>query len=79
MVTNQEEFSAFSACCEQLENIIVALLSPERVAQEHGEVEIFIQKQGTELLRLTEYFRVGADSVILSQAVLHVSYLCYAG
>lgn len=29
---NQEEFSFFSACREQLENIIVALLSSERAA-----------------------------------------------
>ncbi len=28
--TNQEEFSAFSTCREQLDNIIVTLLSPER-------------------------------------------------
>lgn len=48
---NQEEFAAFSACREQLENIIGALLSSERAAQEHGEVEVFIQEEGTELLR----------------------------
>ena len=52
---NQEEFSAFSACREQLENIIVELLSAERAAQEHGEVEVFIQKEGTELLRRLGY------------------------
>ena len=37
--SNQEEFTAFSACREQLEGIIVALSSDERAAQEHGEVE----------------------------------------
>jgi len=42
---NQEEFSAFSACREQLENIIVELLSAERAAQEHGEVEVFYPKR----------------------------------
>lgn len=44
---NQEEFSAFSACREQLENIIVTLLSDERATQEHGEVEAFIRVEGT--------------------------------
>ena len=60
---NQEEFSAFSACREQLENIILELLSPDRAAQEHGEVEV-IQKDGTELLRklLQAYLDVRADT-----------------
>lgn len=61
---NREEFSAFSACREQLESIIGSLLSPERTAQEHGEVEVFIQEEGTELLRqlLQGYLDVRADT-----------------
>ncbi len=69
---NQEEFSAFSACREQLENIIVALLSPERAAQEHGEVEVYIQEEGTELLRklLQGYLDVRADTEIRHEHVI---------
>ena len=69
---NQEEFSAFSACREQLENIIVALLSPERAIQEHGEVEVFIQEEGTELLRklLQGYLDVRADTEIRHEHVM---------
>lgn len=61
---NREEFAAFSACREQLESIIGALLSPERAGQEHGEVEVFIQEEGTELLRklLQGYLDVRADT-----------------
>lgn len=61
---NQEEFSAFSASREQLESIIRILLSSERAAQEHGEVESFIQIEGTELLRklLQGYLDVRADT-----------------
>ena len=69
---NQEEFSAFSACREQLENIIVELLSAERAAQEHGEVEVFIQKEGTELLRklLQAYLDVRADTEIRHEHII---------
>ena len=69
---NQEEFSAFSACREQLESIIVALLSPERAAQEHGEVEVFIQEEGTELLRklLQGYLDVRADTEVRQEHVI---------
>lgn len=61
---NRDEFSFFSASRAQLESIIGALLSPERSAQEHGEIEIFIQKEGTELLRklLQGYLDVRADT-----------------
>lgn len=69
---NQEEFAAFSACREQLENIIGALLSSERAAQEHGEVEVFIQEEGTELLRklLQGYLDVRADTEIRHEHVI---------
>ena len=69
---NQEEFSAFSACHKQLEIIIGALLSPERAAQEHGEVETFIQEEGTELLRklLQGYLDVRADTEVRQEHVL---------
>ena len=69
---NEEEFSAFFACREQLEHIIVALLSPERAAQEHGEVEVFIQEEGTELLRklLQGYLDVRADTEIRHEHVM---------
>ena len=61
---NQEEFSAFSASREQLESIIRGLLSSERAWQEHGEVESFIQIEGTELLRklLQGYLNVRSDA-----------------
>jgi hypothetical protein len=69
---NQEEFAAFSACREQLENIILALMSPERAMQEHGEIEGFIQKEGTELLRklLQGYLDVRADTETLREQVI---------
>lgn len=41
---NQEEFSAFSASREHLDDIIHTLLSPALAAQEHGDIEGFIQK-----------------------------------
>ena len=61
---NQEEFSAFFASREKLESIIRCLLSSERASQEHGEVESFIQEEGTELLRklLQGYLDVRADT-----------------
>ncbi len=72
---NQEEFTAFSVCREQLESIIGALLSPKRAAQEHGEVEVFIQEEGTELLRklLQGYLDVRADTEIRHEHVISSS------
>ena len=69
--TNQEEFSAFSASREHLDGIIHSLLSPELAAQEHGDVEGFIQKEGTELLRklLQGYLDVRASTEVLEPAV----------
>ena len=72
---NREEFSAFSASREHLENIIGALLSPERAVQEHSEVEIFIQEEGTELLRklLQGYLDVRTDSEIQREDIMSSS------
>ena len=72
---NKEEFTAFSACREQLEGIIVALSSDERSAQEHGEVEAFIQEEGTELLRklLQGYLDIRADTEIRQEHVISPS------
>jgi len=69
---NPEEFSAFSASREQLESIIQGLLSSERASQEHGEVENFIQQEGTELLRklLQGYLDVRADTEIQQSEVI---------
>ncbi len=47
----QAEFSAFSACYEQLEHIIHHLASDMLANEEHGQVEDFIRHQGNELLR----------------------------
>lgn len=70
--TNQEEFSAFSASREHLDGIIHSLLSPELAAQEHGDVEGFIQKEGTELLRklLQGYLDVRARTEVREAAVI---------
>ncbi len=67
-----EEFSAFSAGREQLEQIIQGLSSPERASQEHGEVEDFIQKEGTELLRklLQGYLDIRAATEIKQETVI---------
>ena len=46
-----EEFSAFSASREKLEEIIQTLMASELSKKEHGDVEAFVQKEGTELLR----------------------------
>ena len=72
---NKEEFTAFSACREQLEGIIVALSSDERAAQEHGEVEAFISEEGTELLRklLQGYLDIRADTEIRQEHVISPS------
>ena len=72
---NKEEFTAFSACREQLEGIIVALSSDERSAQEHGEVEAFIQEEETELLRklLQGYLDIRADTEIRQEHVISPS------
>ncbi|NBO39812.1 ISKra4 family transposase [bacterium] len=69
--TNQEEFSAFSASREHLDGIIHSLLSPKLAAQEHSDVEHFIQKEGTELLRklLQGYLDVRASTEIREQVV----------
>ncbi len=69
---NQEEFAAFSACREQLENIIVTLLSTERAAQEHSEIEVFTQEEGTELLRklLQGYLDVRANNEIQREHIV---------
>ena len=47
----QDEFSAFSVCREQFEQLIVGLRSDALAKQTHGEVEAFIQQQGMALLR----------------------------
>lgn len=45
-------FSAdFSASREKLENMITELISPSFSEREHGDIESFIQKEGTDLLR----------------------------
>jgi hypothetical protein len=69
--TNQEEFSAFSSSREHLDVIIHNLLSCELAKQEHSEVEDFIQKEGTELLRklLQGYLDVRASTEVREQAV----------
>lgn len=69
--TNQEEFSAFSASREHLDGIIHSLLCPKLAAQEHSDVENFIQKEGTELLRklLQGYLDVRASTEIREQVV----------
>lgn len=69
---NQNEFSAFSASREQLNTIIQSLESAELATKEHGEVERFIQVEGTELLRklLQGYFDVRRESEIPKREVV---------
>jgi hypothetical protein len=70
--TIQEEVSAFCSSREQLEDIIQSLLSPELAIQEHGDIEGFIQKEGTELLRklLQGYLDVRASTEVQEPKVM---------
>ena len=50
---NFVDFSAeFSASREKLEAIVADLISPEFAVSEHGDVETFIQHEGTALMRM---------------------------
>jgi hypothetical protein len=68
----QTEFSAFSASREQLNTIIQSLQSAELASKDHGEVERFIQTEGTELLRklLQGYFDVRSESEVPKKSVV---------
>lgn len=58
-------FSAdFSASYAKLENIVTNLISPEFAVKAHGDIEEFIQQEGTELLRtlLQGYLNIRAEN-----------------
>ena len=65
-------FSAdFSASREKLENLITELISPEFSEREHGDIESFIQQEGTDLLRtlLQGYLNLRAANEVRHTAV----------
>lgn len=77
-------FSAdFSASREKLETMITELISPEFFEREHGDVESFIQQEGTDLLRtlLQGYLNIRAAKEALAtkkpQYIIRADIKCY--
>lgn len=50
MQGSYNNFAYFSASHAKLENIVANLSSPEFAVKSHGDIEEFIQQEGTELL-----------------------------